>query len=120
DMASACILRDCIGSLNSGNGVRTFANSYITDCKFHENDLDGIRISSTDCFVAHNQTTDNDQTGIIATSSGSLIVANTCSGNVTNYNINAACAFGPILDVTSAGDLSLIAGADHPWANFSY
>ncbi|MEO1085969.1 MAG: right-handed parallel beta-helix repeat-containing protein, partial [Acidobacteriota bacterium] len=120
DMASACILRDCISSLNTGHGVRTFANSYVTDSKFHENDLDGIRISSTDVFAAHNQTTDNDQTGISATASGSLIVANTCAGNLTNYNIDPNCAFGPIIDVTNAGDLSLIAGADHPWANFSY
>ena len=120
DMASACILRDCISSLNNGHGVRMFANSYVTDSKFHENDLDGIRISSTDCHIQGNQTTDNDQVGIHATSSGSFIVQNTAAGNLTNYLINANCSFGPIIDVTGAGDISAIAGSDHPWANFVF
>ena len=120
DMASACILRSCISSLNSGHGVRMFANSYVTDSKFHENDLDGIRVSSTDCHIQGNQVTDNDQTGIAATASGSFIVQNTAAGNVTNYNIDPNCAFGPILDVTNVGNLTNVAGADHPWANFSF
>ncbi|MEM9598851.1 MAG: right-handed parallel beta-helix repeat-containing protein, partial [Acidobacteriota bacterium] len=109
-----------ISSLNTGHGVRTFANSYIIGNKFHENDLDGIRISSTDVHVIGNQVTDNDQVGIQVTSSGCFIVQNTASGNVTNWNIISTSAFGPILDVTAAGDLSAIAGADHPWANFTF
>ncbi|MEM7395846.1 MAG: right-handed parallel beta-helix repeat-containing protein, partial [Verrucomicrobiota bacterium] len=120
DMASACILRDSIASLNGGHGVRVFANSYVTHCKFHENDLDGMRISSTDCHISDNQTTDNDQTGIAATSSGSFIVRNTCSGNVTNYNIDPNCSFGPIVDITNAGDLTSVSNSVHPLANFTY
>ncbi|MEM6793809.1 MAG: right-handed parallel beta-helix repeat-containing protein [Acidobacteriota bacterium] len=120
DMASACILRDCIGSLNNGHGVRTFANSYIIDNKFHENDLDGIRISSTDCHVEANQVTDNDMVGIHTTSSGSFIVKNTAAGNLTNYLIDANCAFGPIVNVINVGDITSVANADHPWANFQF
>ena len=120
DMASACILRDSIASLNSGHGARTFANSYVIANKFHENDLDGLRISSTDCHVQGNQVTDNDQVGIQVTSSGSLIIQNTSGGNVTNYNIISTSAYGPIIDVTSAGDISAVAGAEHPWANFVF
>ena len=120
DMASACIMNRNISSLNNGHGVRTFANSFIRNSKFHENDLDGIRISSTDSYVDGNNTTDNDQTGIAATSSGSLITRNFCAGNITNYNINASSAFGPILDVTGVGDLAAVTNSFHPWANFSY
>jgi parallel beta-helix repeat protein len=122
DMASACILRDCISSLNSGHGVRTFGNSYITHCKFHENDFDGIRISSTDCHVSDNQCTDNDKWGIRVTSSGSFIVRNTCAGNLTNFSIHVNSTFGPIVNVTGVGDISKsgVANADHPLANFEY
>ncbi|MEM9557114.1 MAG: right-handed parallel beta-helix repeat-containing protein [Acidobacteriota bacterium] len=120
DMASACILRSCIGSLNNGHGVRMFANSWIIGNKFHENDLDGIRISSTDCHVEGNQVTDNDQVGIHATASGSFIVKNTSAGNLTNYLIDENCAFGPIVNVTNAGDISGVANADHPWVNFEF
>ncbi|MDA8019744.1 MAG: hypothetical protein MPN21_20075 [Thermoanaerobaculia bacterium] len=120
DMASACILRSCVSSLNNGHGVRTFANSWITDNQVHENDLDGIRISSTDVHVEGNFITDNDQTGLAVTSSGCLIVRNMASGNVTNYNILSSSTFGPILTVLNAGDLSAIAGAEHPWANLEF
>ncbi|MEM1206100.1 MAG: right-handed parallel beta-helix repeat-containing protein [Acidobacteriota bacterium] len=120
DMASACILRSCIGSLNNGHGVRMFANSWIIENKMHENDLDGIRISSTDCHIEGNQVTDNDQVGIHATASGSFIVKNTSAGNLTNYLIDENCAFGPIVNVTNAGDITGVANADHPWANFQF
>lgn len=120
DMASACILRDCISSLNNGHGARTFANSYITDCKFHENDLDGLRISSTDCHVSDNQATDNDQVGIQVTSSGGFVVRNTSAGNLTNYSIVVTSAYGPIVDVTGAGNISGVANANHPQANFAF
>ncbi|MEM8930552.1 MAG: right-handed parallel beta-helix repeat-containing protein, partial [Acidobacteriota bacterium] len=120
DMFSACIIRDCIASLNSGHGIRTFANSWVIDNKAHENDLDGIRISSGDVHVEGNQVTDNDQTGLAVTASGCFIVRNTAAGNVTNYNIIATSAFGPIIDVNGDGDISAVAGADHPWANFEF
>ena len=120
DMASACILRDCLSSANQGHGVRTFANSWVTDNHFHGNTLDGIRISSTDCHVEGNQVTQNGQTGLAVTSSGNFIVRNMARGNLTNFNLVNNNAHGPILDVGGIGDLTNDAAASHPWANFAF
>ncbi len=131
DVASASIVRNNISSLNGGNpdfnssdthwnGIRTFANSWVINNKVHENDGDGIRISSTDCLVEGNSITDNDRFGLAVTSSGSLIINNKAAGNLTNYDIINTSAFGPIVDVTGAGDISTVTNADHPLANFVY
>ncbi|MEM8930550.1 MAG: right-handed parallel beta-helix repeat-containing protein [Acidobacteriota bacterium] len=120
DMASACILRSCLSSANQGHGVRTFANSWVIDNSFHGNVFDGMRISSTDCHVEGNHTTDNGRTGLAATSSGGFHVRNVARGNQTNYTIEANNAFGPIVDVGGIGDLTNDAAAAHPWANFEF
>ncbi|MCH9651290.1 MAG: right-handed parallel beta-helix repeat-containing protein [Deltaproteobacteria bacterium] len=120
DMASACVMQRNIASLNNGHGVRTFNNSWIRNSKFHENDLDGIRISSTDSHVDQNNVTDNDQTGISVTSSGTIITRNVAAGNVTNYNFDSNGSFGPIVDVTGVGDITGSANSNHPWANFEF
>ncbi|MEN1726872.1 MAG: right-handed parallel beta-helix repeat-containing protein [Pseudomonadota bacterium] len=142
DIASASLVKNNIAALNGscqvfvgvigcpdnngdGNpgpehGFRTFANSWIIDNQAHENDGDGIRISSTDALVKGNHVTDNDTVGIRVTSSGTLIINNYATGNVVNYAIDGASAFGPIVNVLNAGDLSLITNADHPLANIEY
>ncbi len=141
DVASASIVRNNVSSLNGGDnttteqnrsGIRTFANSWIIDNKVHENDGNGIRISSTDCLVEGNSITDNDSPGLYVTSSGSLIINNKAAGNTgtadpvtgnprnANFEIISTSSYGPIIDVTNAGDLSLVAGTAHPFANFEY
>jgi len=105
---------------NAGHGVRKFANSWVIDNVVHENDLDGIRISSTDSHVRGNHLTDNDNGGIVVTSSGNLIVQNTMTGNVTNFLITGASTFGPFVNVEADDDISGVAGADHPWANLIF
>lgn len=143
DVASASIVRNNVSSLNGAdpdstvletnrNGIRTFANSWVINNKVHENDGSGIRISSTDCLVEGNSITDNDTGGIIVTSSGSLIINNKAAGNTTvddpntgnprdpHFEIDANSAWGPIVDVTNAGDIANIANSDHPFANFVY
>ena len=139
DVASASIVRDNIVALNGdaatdsnctdtdndsfpgpGHGIRTFANAWLIGNKSHENDGDGIRISSTDCLVEENSVTDNDTGGIVVTSSGSLIVRNKAAGNLNDYTIDSNSAYGPIVNVTSSGDISAITNSNHPQANFIY
>ena len=131
DIASSSVVRDNIAALNGGapdtsitesnrNGIRTFANSWVINNQAHENDGSGIRIQSTDCVVEGNFVTDNDITGIYVSASGSFIINNKAAGNVLNYDIDANSAFGPIVDVTSAGDISSITNADHPYVNFVF
>ncbi len=102
------------------NGLRTFANSIVINNQFHENDGAGIRVSSTDTYVSGNIVTDNDRTGIEATGSGGLFLGNRAAGNVLNYNFGSGNAFGNIVDITAAGDISGTANADHAHANFIY
>lgn len=72
--------------------------------------------------MSDNQVTDNDLHGIRVTSSGGLIVRNTAAGNLTNYNIITTSAFGPIVNVTGVGDISTsgVGNQDHPQANFEF
>ena len=67
----------------------------------------------------------------MVTASGNLIINNKAAGNVypddpdgttydDNFEIINTSAFGPIIDVTNAGDISLIPNSDHPFANFVY
>jgi hypothetical protein len=53
---------------------------------------------------------------------GCLIVRNCVRGTsgAVAYFIPAGSAYGPIVQVTDAGDISRIPGSDHPWANFIY
>ncbi len=120
DIASASVVRNNISSLNNGHGFRTVANAWIINNKAHENDMDGIRISATDTLVEGNSITDNDMIGLNVTSAGSFIINNKAAGNVTNYAIDLNSSFGPIVDVTNAGDISTVLNADHPFANFVF
>jgi hypothetical protein len=52
-----------------------------------------------------------------------IIIRNTVRSvtSGTSFDImDPNTAYGPIVDVTSAGDISSIANASHPWANFVY
>ena len=51
------------------------------------------------------------------TSSNNLVIRNVCSGQTSNYDIDADDSYGPI--VTLSGALATNGLAAHPWANFS-
>ena len=113
-------LRSSIAYNNAGHGILALANSTIVGNNAHENDLAGIHVPQSDCYIEGNQLTDNDTAGIDVLVGGNLIIRNAAAGNLTNFNVVTNAAFGPILSVTNAGDLSGISAADHPWANFDY
>ena len=129
DLASACIIRDCISSRNKGNGFRGFANGWIIGNKAHENALAGISCQSSDTQIEGNQSTNNGHPGIQASRPGSLIFGNRATGNGTNesatppgennYDIVTTTTYGPVVSAGS-GDISGTANSNHPMANFEY
>ena len=68
------------------------------------------------CVVRGN-TVSGGTDGIRAFTAGTLVVGNSVFGCTVPYNLSVA-AYGPIIDVSAGGDISLIAGSDHPDANF--
>ncbi len=59
----------------------------------------------------------NNDTAIETTTGGNLITRNTFWLNVTNFDLAAGNSLGPIVDVTGAGDVTMIFNANHPLAN---
>jgi len=57
--------------------------------------------------------------GIDIDGANNIIVKNTASSNGTDYDIADGNAYGPIAYVGGIGDISAVANAIHPWANFA-
>lgn len=62
----------------------------------------------------------SDGVTINASATGCFVIRNCVRGTGTAYTIPAGNAYGPLTNVAGAGDISAIAGANHPWANFVY
>ena len=157
DIASSCLLMNSKGSGNGyclidpicaigstgasslgswGNGVRAFSNSQIINCTFNNNELTGIRVSSTDTRVSGNQCNENKNLGIYNQSGGCIFVGNICHNNGStpnsiffdsggtvlsgNFYLQPTSAFGPIVNMIGGGDISNNANSSHPFANFEY
>ncbi len=58
------------------------------------------------------------QTGVSATGAGALVVKNTFAATGAPLALSPGNAHGPLVNVAGVGDISGIAGADQPWANF--
>jgi hypothetical protein len=62
-----------------------------------------------------------NQFGLSILGEDNLITSNRATGvPANNYAIAPGNSFGPIVIVSGVGDLSAVANADHPLANFSY
>ena len=124
----------CGGLADDGAGIRAFVNSQIINNTCNGNIM-GIRVSSGDSYVSNNYCEGNLHAGIVSTSTGSFFIRNraynngaspiqglTDSGNDPSGNIiiNSGNAFGPIIDVSSAGNIINTTGANNPYANFEY
>jgi len=109
----------CISNSN-GNGFWIRNNGTIIDCHASSNAIYGILVPccGEGVRVEGNNVTNNG-TGIRIEQPGHIVLKNTAQGNETSYDIAGGNAFGPIINVSGA-DLSTVAGADHPWANFEY
>jgi parallel beta-helix repeat protein len=79
--------------------------------------------NTTGCTLDGNTVLNNTTTGLKLNNPGvtrNLVIRNTASRNGADYQMGTGNSFGPIANVNGVGDISLTAGATHPWTNFSY
>jgi len=137
-------IADNTADRNTAYGIWVNSGAVIARNSCSENTLDGIyassgnRIIENDCggngfggdgagihtvslrnVIEGNTVLSNDR-GIDVDSTRSFIARNTAGMNTTDYAIAGNNAYGPIVNIASAGDISGTANADHPWANFQY
>jgi parallel beta-helix repeat protein len=127
--ASGTRITDCRVAHNGGIGVvismsasATAEGNQITGCMVLRNTDRGILIARTrNTLVEGNQvsgTIGASQFGIRSEGTlGNIIIGNVSTNNGTNYFVNGADTYGPI--VSTAGELPTTGAAAHPWANFS-
>jgi len=120
------VIMRCDSSCNDLWGIWVRDKTLVKDCVACNNGNVGIdiRCCGQGCRIESNICSGN-QYGIHVDDDKAthhhLIVKNTCGDNGTNYDLGSYSSWGPIIDLSSAyGDLSAIAGAEHPWANFAY
>lgn len=104
-------------------GVSTYIDAFVSRCNLSRNDT-GLEIRGGG---QRNRIDGNHFTGnaiglsIDDTASRNLIIRNTARDNLYgSYVIPPPNTWGPIVNVDGAGDISSVAGADHPWANFEF
>jgi parallel beta-helix repeat protein len=121
---SAAVVARNSCSENTGDGIRAGDGNRIVEnsCIGNGNSGDGAGIHTTSLrnTIISNTVAQNDR-GIDVDSTRSFIGKNTATLNTSsNYAIAANNSYGPIVNVTSVGDISGTANANHPWANFEY
>lgn len=125
-----CSITDCTTRANTQGGVRVFQRSIVrgNNCSGHsEPDAPGILMASSRNRIESNQCAGNT-VGIRSTSNASMIFANTCNGNNTNWEIAASnyCwapsmfTTSPINGANGGGSSPFGGGTPDPLANFSY
>ncbi|MDF1696947.1 MAG: right-handed parallel beta-helix repeat-containing protein [Saprospiraceae bacterium] len=123
---------------DQGAGISMFANAMVLSNQCNGNYF-GIVAKSIDCLIIKNNLQNNSHAGILATANQSLYLKNSAENNgfqqspsitdIIEYpsgNIVFSpgdfetSSVGPIIDVSTIGDISTLMGADHPFANFLY
>ena len=112
-------LSHCVINDNTGDGIQVGASCVVERALAGGNAASGISAADNAsrveaCHLASNGT------GITVTGSRNLIVRNTAEDNGTDFQIAAGNTYGPILTVAAGGDLAVLAGGEHPWANFAF
>ncbi|HRX84283.1 MAG TPA: right-handed parallel beta-helix repeat-containing protein, partial [Phycisphaerae bacterium] len=147
-LEGGCTVSICSAYSNIGNGISVNSNCTVADCTARGNTLDGIRCSPG-CLIRNNvcsfNGTGGDGAGIHATGAdnriednnctsadrgidvdlaGNIIVRNTCSGNLTNWDVVAGNVCLVVQGVTGAAILGntggVAPGSTDPNANFTY
>lgn len=147
---SRSMVSQCTAGSNTGNGIVVGGRCTVNACTATENTENGI-VASAECFIAGNTCVLNgfsagDGAGILISfgdnriegnhcarntrgieidSPGNMIIRNTCSANITNWDIAAGNAYGPIVATPSgaavSGDTAVAAlGSTDPNANFTF
>ncbi len=126
DSGSIAINNTVQASSSCGMLVRTenrVAGNVVTD---GQNQAPGILLlagSGTSNVIDGNLVVNNPGGGIVLTNSGvsgNLVLRNSARGNSTNYQMGAGNSYGPIVNVSGAGDISGTPNANHPAANYSF
>ncbi len=137
----ACIVADCVVYANSAGGIQAVVgpSTTISHCMLFSSLGDAITVGNS-CVVTGNHvvaavagihatgnrsriegnTVVGCSIGFDVDGTDSVLLKNTASSNTTDYDIAAGNSFGPIVNVAGVGDISAIANADHPWANFAH
>lgn len=123
-LAAACTIDRCFATNCSTAGISAGPNCLVTRCQAQQNTGTGIRVTSSDTRVESCNATDN-AIGFEATGTGSIFIANTASGNTTNYGIDAAnyglfVAATAMAAVLSGSTGGTPLGTTDPRANLSY
>ena len=80
----------------------------------------GIRVNNAGAYRIEGNNVGQNFIGIDVLSGRNVIFRNLAVANSTDYNIVAGNTHGPIINAIGAGDVSAVAGANHPTANFRY
>jgi len=143
-----CMITECTASFN-GTGIATASGCTISNCTARSNTLDGIRVTSgcvvlanaclfngnggsgagihatsSDNRIEGNNCTGADR-GIDVDSAGNIIIKNTCSGNISNWeiavgNVCLVILATPTVAAISGDSGGLSPGSTNPNANFTY
>lgn len=115
------VVEDCIIETGATSAVQTSASTIVRRNFIRSTaaSTDGIVCSSTFCRVEDNNVIGTFGNIGISAAVNSFVARNTVApGFTTEYSLGASVKHGPI--ITADGDLSTIANADHPFANFIY
>ena len=142
-----CHVSDCIVTNNSQSGVhitiagtveRTFCNQnagcgILSDAGGFVDILNnnssgngnggagaGIRVSNAGAYRIEGNNVGQNFIGIDVLSGRNVIFRNVAIANTTDYSIAGGNTHGPIINAVGAGDVSAVAGANHPFTNFRY
>lgn len=125
-------IRNCTVSLSVGGSSGNGAIEVGSDCYVVGNTCStapalagfGIIVSGRGNRIEQNNVIARDRlpfgAGIYVTGTFNVILKNTVTGSGDHYEIGASNSYGPIVAVPGIGDISIVVGASHPWANFSY
>jgi len=116
--AQNCRFSELLTTGNGGDGVRVGNDSLVVGLNSASNVGAGIVVAGDGnrvegCHLVLNGT------GMLVSGQNNLIVKNSSSDNTVDFNIGIGNAYGPIAVVSGVGDISSVANAGHPWANFS-
>lgn len=106
DAGSGCSIVRCAVRISATNGI-VVANQCVVEsnnCAFNGDNGDGagILVTGVDNRIEGNQCTFADR-GIDVNGAGNIIIRNTCSGNITNWDIVASNAVAPIIVASTNG-----------------
>ncbi len=113
-----CRLSGLVTAENEGDGLRIGSVSLVKELTSAGNAGAGILVVGHRNRIENCHVSDNGA-GIRVTGLYNLIVGNSAMDNISDYDIGVDNSSGPIALVSGVGDITAVAGANHPGANFS-